>query len=461
MEPTPHLVPPVPRLDAFGEDFAAFHARFAPLFARSEPRLKSVEYIRALMGPVERRNGWQMAEAMGDATPDATQRLLYHACWSAVGARDLLQDFIVEEFGDPEAVGVLDDTGFIKKGDASVGVARQYTGTVGKVENCQVGVFLGYASTRGHVLLDRALYMPEPWCNDLERRARARVPSGVTFHTKPALGLRMLRRAWNRGVPMAWVAGDEAYGDDGKLRSAIDEVGRKYVLTVSCTTKVWTTRPDVAPPGPASGKRMGRPRTRLWLAPGAPATRTAKEIVASWPAAQWHRLAIVQGEKGPIAYDWGCLRVFERRGGRPAGESWLLARRSISDPSDVAYYLSNAPADTSLETLVRVASARYTIEQSFEEGKDDVGLDQYEVRTWPSWHRHVTLSMMALAWLGSVRAKLADPSSTLARAVAEEERRRQEEAQAPAARSSKKGAEAASLARFKLLRRGRSLRSVA
>src|SRR6185312_4498737 len=188
-----------------------------------------------------------------------------------------------------------------------------------------------------------------------------------------------------------------------------------------------------------------------------PATRTVKEIAASWPAVQWHRLAIVQGEKGPMEYDWGCMRVFERRGRRPAGESWLLARRSISDPSEVAYYLSNAPKDTSLETLARVASARYTVEQCFEEGKDDVGLDQYEVRTWPSWHRHVTLSMMALAWLASVRAKLADPSSKLATAVADEERRRAELAQAPAACSpSKRGPEAASLARFKRLRRGRS-----
>jgi SRSO17 transposase len=449
-------------LDVLGEDFAGFHARFAPLFARPEPRRKSEEYLRTLMGPVERRNGWQLAEAMGDATPDSAQRLLYHARWSAVGARNLLQDFIVEQFGNPESVGVLDDTGFIKKGDASVGVARQYTGTVGKVENCQVGVFLGYASARGHVLLDRALYMPEAWCNDAARRTRAHVSSRVKFHTKPALALRMLRRAWARGVPMAWVAGDEAYGNDGKLRSAIDTVGRKYVLTVACTTKVWTTRPDVARSGPASGKHMGRPRTRLWLAPGAPATKTAKEIVASWSAAQWHRLAIVQGEKGPIEYDWGCMRVFERRGRRPAGENWLLARRSLSDPSDVAYYLSNASADTSLETLAGVASARYTIEQCFEEGKDDVGMDQYEVRTWPSWHRHVTLSMMALAWIASVRAKLADPSSKLAVAVAAEERRRAEAARAPSTHSAqKKGPEAASLARFKLLRRGRSLRSVA
>jgi SRSO17 transposase len=422
MEPTHHPDVSMPRLDALGEDFAAFHARFAPLFARPEPRRKAQEYVRTLMGPVERRNGWQMAEAMGDVTPDPTQRLLYHARWSAVGARDRLQDFIVEQFGDPEAVGVLDETGFLKRGDASVGVARQYTGTAGKVENCQVGVFLSYAGARGHALLDRALYMPQSWCNDLERRARAHVPSRVKFHTKPALALRMLRRAWRRGVPMGWVTGDEVYGHDEKFRAAIDAAGRKYVLAVQSTTKVWATPPEVALPRLTERRHGARPRTRYWRAPGAPPVKTVRDIVASWTDVQWHRLALVQGEKGPIEHDWGCARVTERRRRRPAGKTWLLARRSVSDPSEVAYYLSNAPADTSLETLARIASTRYTIEQCFEEAKDDLGLDQYEVRSWSSWHRHVTLTMMALAWLASVRAKLADPSSSLARAVAAEER---------------------------------------
>jgi SRSO17 transposase len=421
MEPPHHPDVGVPRLDALGEDFVAFHARFAPLFARPEPRRKAQEYVRALMGPVERRNGWQMAEAMGDVTPDPTQRLLYHARWSAVGARDLLQDFIVEQFGDPEAVGVLDETGFLKRGDASVGVARQYTGTAGKVENCQIGVFLGYAGARGHALLDRALYMPQSWCDDLDRRARAHVPVRVKFHTKPALALRMLQRAWRCSVPMAWVTGDEVYGHNEKFRAAIDAAGRKFVLAVPSTTKVWATPPEAVLPHLAK-RRHGPPLTRYWRAPGAPAVKTVKEIVASWASVQWHRLALVQGEKGPIAHDWGCTRVVERRRRRPVGEKWLLARRSVSDPSEVAYYLSNAPADTSLETLARIASTRYTIEQCFEEGKDDLGLDQYEVRSWPSWHRHVTLSMMALAWLASVRAKLADPSSSLARAIASEER---------------------------------------
>ncbi|MFT3767888.1 MAG: IS701 family transposase [Minicystis sp.] len=420
MEPSSRSERPLPKLDAFGEDFAAFHARFASLFVRSEPREKAVQYVRTLMGPVERRNGWQMAEAMGDRGPDAVQRLLYHATWSARAACDRLMEFTVEQFGDPEAIGVIDDTGFVKKGTASVGVQRQYSGTAGKVENCQIGVFLGYASERGQVLLDRALYLPASWCEDAARRERAHVPKAVRFHTKPQLALRMLRRAWRRDVPMTWVTADEAYGDDGSFRAALDEAEQLYVLCVSSTTKAWATPLEaVAAPG-SERPRMGRPRTRYWLLPGAPQPQTVKAITASWPATQWHRLALQQGEKGPIEYDWACVRVTERRKQRPARESWLLARRSISDPSEVAYYLSNAGAATTLETLARVASRRYTIEQCFEEAKDDVGLDQYEVRTWPSWHRHVTLTMMALAWLASVRAKLRDPSSTLAQAVAEE-----------------------------------------
>ncbi|APR74662.1 Mobile element protein [Minicystis rosea] len=411
---------PLPKLDAFGEDFTAFHARFASLFARSEPRRKAVQYVRTLMGPVERRNGWQMAEAMGDRRPDAVQRLLCHATWSARDARDRLMDFSVEQFGDPEGIGILDDTGFIKKGSASVGVQRQYSGTAGKIENCQIGVFLGYDSERGQVLLDRALYLPTSWCEDAARRKAAHVPKGVRFHTKPELGLRMLRRAWRRGVPMAWITADEAYGDDGAFRAALDKAERRYVLCVSSSTKAWATVLNAVAAAEADRPRMGRPRTRFWLLPGVARPQSVKTIVASWPATQWHRLALQQGEKGPIEYDWACARVTERRKRRPARESWLLARRSIKNTAEVAYYLSNAGAATTLETLARVASRRYTIEQCFEEAKDDVGLDQYEVRTWPSWHRHVTLTMMALAWLASIRAKLRDPSSTLSCALEEQ-----------------------------------------
>ncbi len=398
--------PVLPDLEPFAADFEAFHARFADLFARAEPRAQAVKYVRGLLGGAERRNGWQLAEAMGDAVPDRMQRLLNRADWSAVAARNRLLDFARERFGDEEGIGILDETGFLKNGDKSVGVQRQYSGTAGKIGNCQVGVFLGYTSRAGHVLLDRSLYLPQSWADDPPRREAARVPQRVRFHTKPALGVRMLRRAWAAGVPMAWVTGDEVYGDDPVLRDAIARAGRRYVLAVGASTPAWASRPATTAPGARSGRR-GPVRTRARLAPGAPRVTTVKALSAAWPASAWHRLAVTQGEKGPIEYDWASARVVDSRRRVPADEVWLLARRVVSDPSDVAWYLSNAPDDTPLETLARVASARFVIEQLFEEAKDDVGLDHYEVRSWPAWHRHVTLAMLALAWLASIRTQLA------------------------------------------------------
>lgn len=410
MEREIFLVPDRPELDRFAADFTAFHARFADLFARSEPRAQAAKYLRGLLGGVERRNGWQLAEALGDAVPDRMQRLLNHADWSAVAARNRLLDFTRERFGAPDAIGIVDETGFLKKGLASVGVQRQYSGTAGKVDNCQVGVFLGYASRAGHLLIDRALYLPQSWAVDDARRTKARVPSRVRFHTKPELALRMLRRAWKHGVPMAWVTGDEVYGDAPDFRAGIARTGRRYVLAVAQSTPVWTTRPHVRTPEQHKGR--GRPAHRTRLAPGEPAATTAKAVVERWPVEAWHRLAVHDGEKGPIEYDWAATRVVESVDHLPGEDLWLLARRSVSNANEVAYYLSNASADTALTTLADVASTRFVIEQCLKEAKDDVGLDQYEVRSWPAWHRHITLSMLALAWLASVRLTLSTEGTT-------------------------------------------------
>jgi SRSO17 transposase len=230
----------------------------------------------------------------------------------------------------------------------------------------------------------------------------------VAFQTKPQLAMQMLQGAWQRGVPMAWVTGDEVYGDDPALRDGIATAGHRYVLAVAAITPMWSERPAVLEPPTEREHRHGPRRTRTRLAPEAPRASTVAKVVVQWPSTQWHRLAVHEGEKGPIEYDWACARVIDSRQRLPTDEVWLLARRSVSKPSEVAYYLSNAEADTPLATLAHVASTRYTIEQCFEEAKDDVGLDHYEVRTWPSWHRYITLGMMALAWLASVRAKLPD-----------------------------------------------------
>ena len=389
-------------LNDWADEFEAFHRRFAHLFGRQEPREEAARYLRGLMARVERKNTWQMAEAVGEAVPDRMQRLLYRVSWDADAARDILEQFVSETFGDPEAIGVVDETGFIKQGERSVGVKRQYSGTAGKVENCQVATVLTYATPKGHVFLDRRLYMPEEWCNDPERRARAKVPKEVSFQTKPQQAIAMLEHAWRLGVPMRWVTGDEVYGDATALRDVVIAHHRWYVLAVSRDTPVWTERPAVGPP---RRPQTGRPGTRARLAEGAAKATTVQDVVSAWPEGRWHRFAVLEGEKGPRHYDWTCQRVIESRGGLPGPEAWLLARRSLSDPTEIAYYLSNAPTETPLTVLAQVAATRFTVEQCIKEAKSETGLDEYEVRHWHSWHRHVTLSMMAHAWLASIRYK--------------------------------------------------------
>ena len=297
---------------------------------------------------------------------------------------------------------MVDETGFIKKGLRSVGVKRQYSGTAGKIENCQIGTFLSYATGKGHVFLDRRLYLPEEWCQDAERRAQAKVPEDVSFQTKPEQAMAMLEQAWQAGVPMRWVAGDEVYGDAPELRDLVARHGRWYVLAVRTPTPVWTQRPALVEPEPQA---RGRPRTQVRLADDAAPATTVKDVVARWPESRWQRLTVAEGEKGLITYDWACQRVVESRHGLPGPDAWLIARRSLSDPTELAYYLSNAPADIALLKLAQVAATRYTVEQCIEEAKGETGLDDYEVRYWHSWHRHITLSMMAHAWLASVRYK--------------------------------------------------------
>lgn len=388
-------------LDPWKEEFFAFHARFASLFARSEPRTQCMEYLRGLLSEVDRKNGWRLAEAVGESTPDSTERLLYSAQWDADAARDRLRTFVLETLGQG-GIGVVDETGFLKKGTESVGVKRQYTGTAGKVDNAQVGTFLSYVTARGHAFLDRRLYLPEDWASDPERRRKAKVPEEVSFATKPEQARSMLEQAWASGVEMPWVAGDEVYGSDPALREAIAQSGRNYVLAVRSNEEVWIDWPPVEEPFRETG---GRPRTKARVAPEADRPVSVAHLVESWPEARWERLSVAEGEKGPRLYDWGRMRVVEPRAGLPHRWAWLLARRSVADPTEVAYYLSNGTEQADLRRLAEVASARYTVEQCIQEAKGQTGLDHYQVRHWHSWHRHITLSMMAHAFLASLRAK--------------------------------------------------------
>jgi SRSO17 transposase len=400
-------------LAPWAEAFAAYCARFDDLFVRSESRAQARKYLRGLVAPLERKTSWQLAAVAHDATPDRMQRLLYRVPWDADAARDRLEQFVIERFGEPEGIGVLAETGIPKKGARSVGVAKQYCGAVGKLENCQVATLLSYASARGHVFLDRRLYLPEAWAQDHARRLRAHIPATERFQTKPEQARVLLEHAWELGVPMQWVTGDSVYGESTPLREAIERAGKWYVLAVTSQTRVWRERPALLAPAEQTG---GRPRRKVRLAPGAPKPQTVADVIAQLPRQRWRRLSVGLGAKGARVYDWACVRVVESRDDLPGPEVWLLARRSVTQPDELAYYLASPPPSVPLRRLAQVASTRYTVEQGIEEAKGGTGFDRYEVRTWPSWYRHITLSLLAHAWLADLRLQAEAESGGKSRA---------------------------------------------
>src|SRR3954464_13937058 len=363
-------------------------ARFGRLFVRAEPREQAGRYLEGLLGPVERKNGWQLAEPLGDARPWCTQRVLGHVLRDEEAARDLCRDHAVERLGAGDAVLVVDETGFVKKGGHSAGVARQYCGAVGKVENCQIGVFLAYGSRRGHALIDRRLYLPEAWAGDAERRRAAKVPEGIPFPTEPEIAREMIARAPDAGVPCAWVPGDEVYGADRRLRAMPEERGRPYVLAIRSNDRL-----DADLEG-----GVGRD--------------TPAALTRALPPRAWRRQGAGAGPKGERLVDRARARARPppRAGGAggdaPPRERWLLVRRSVADPEDLAYFAVFAPAGSRLLDLARAAGRRWLVEECFEAAKQEVGLADYEVRSWRGWHRHVTLAMLALALLAGLRAAL-------------------------------------------------------
>lgn len=349
--------------------------RLRERFTRAEPRMRTLAYIRGLLSPVERKNGWQLAEESGESSPDNFQHLLNRAEWDAGRVRDELQDYVIDHLGDDDAVLAIDETGFIKKGEKSAGVARQYCGTAGKVENCQVGVFMAYVSPQGRALIDRALYLPKQWLDEPQRRSQAGIPEEAEFLTKPQLAQRMLARAHAAELPFRWVVADEVYGRDGRLRMWLESKQIAYVLAIASSDALW--------------KGFSQPRV--------------KALVAAIPEDDWQRVSAGDGAKGPRMYDWGLVPLNSPpiNGWR----RWLLVRRSLGENREMAYYLACAPAETPLVELVRVAGSRWAIEECFESAKGEVGLDQYEVRLWKAWYRHITLAMFAHAFLSVCRAE--------------------------------------------------------
>jgi SRSO17 transposase len=367
-------------VEGWAAQFERLCERIGPRFARPEVRRRAAAFVRGLLGGVERKNGWQLAEHAGETTPDGMQRLLTTTRWDADALRDDVRAYVVEQLGDPGGVLVVDETGFLKKGTKSAGVQRQYSGTAGRIENCQVGVFLTYASTKGRARIDRELYLPKEWAADPGRRAEAHVPEQVTFQTKPQLAQQMLTRALDAQVPAGWVTADEVYGGDARLRAFLEEHDLAYVLAVKATQPLW-----------AHGEQ-------------GPAELPARELVAGLPARAWRRRSAGDGAKGPRVYDWARVELV--RPGWPGRGFWLLARRRLSD-GELAFYACFGPARTTLAELVGVAGIRWAVEECFQTGKGQVGLDHYQVRRYDAWYRYVSLALVAQGFLAAVRAHAA------------------------------------------------------
>jgi SRSO17 transposase len=361
--------------DIAAAELDAVHARIAGRFARAEPRARVREYLAGLVAGLERKNGWTLAERAGEVSPDGMQRLLRHADWDTREVRDDVRDYVFERLGDPGGVLIADETGFIKKGTRSAGVQRQYSGTAGRTENCQIGVFLAYASVHGHALIDRELYIPQSWTEDRDRCRAAGIPDEAEFATKPRLAQAMLTRAIAAGVPFAWFTADEVYGQAKYLHAWLEDQDVSYVLAIKRNDTLTTSEGE----------------------------QRADALIAAVPARAWQRLSAGAGAHGPREFHWARVPVQTRP--RPGRGHWLLARRSLSDPADIAYYACYGPRRATVADLAWTAGSRWHIEECFQQAKNEAGLDHYQVRSWRAWYAHITLSMLALAWLAASKAQ--------------------------------------------------------
>jgi SRSO17 transposase len=370
-------------LELWASELRDAKARMRPLFTQERVAASAALFVEGLLGPERRKTGWMRAEAAGDPGPWRQQAILGRGRWEADALRDVVRDYALEALADADAVLVIDETGFLKQGKASCGVGRQYTGSAGKITNCQIGVFLAYTSRRGHALIDRALYLPKEWTRDPARRRAAHVPEEVEFATKPRLALDMTERAIAAGVPFAWVVGDTVYGT-GEVEMALRRAGKGYVLGTAATQPVnsWIDKPLV------SG--------------------TAEQIAHGLDASAWQRLSAGEGTKGARLWDWAYLELADLEADEfnPAlSGTWtrgLLIRRNLVNGA-LAYFSTWCPAGTGIETLVAIEGQRWTIEDAFETAKTELGLDHNETRSWHGWHRHVSLVMLAYAVLARVR----------------------------------------------------------
>jgi SRSO17 transposase len=362
----------------WGQELERLHTRIAHRFARPEPRRRALAYLKGIVSAVERKNGWQLAEHAGEARPDGMQRLLNSAAWDADLVRDDLRAYILERLGDLHAVLVIDETSFRKRGKKSAGVAKQHCGTTGQVENCQVGVFLSYVSHLGHTLVDRELYIPLRWIKDRKRCREAGIPEEVRFQTKCEQAQQMIERLWKAKIPFSWVVADTVYGGNGDLRTWLETHHYSYVLAVACTEAVEIQTCE------------GRKRMTV-----------AQAEALAFHAGDWQRISMSHGTKGPRLFDWAVMPMLHRC--EDDGQHFLLVRRCLDDPSEKTYYFVFAPLGTTLAEMVKAIGQRWCIEECFETGKE-MGLEDYEVRCWTAWYRHITLVMIVEACLAGICA---------------------------------------------------------
>ena len=399
-------------VERFAQELKKYLKLFEPAFRRVEQLKRSKAYVHGLLGNATRKNVERMALGLGEKVR-SLQYFVGQSPWETEPVIDIHQQTVGETLGEEDGVALIDESSAVKQGDDSVGVAAQYCGSVGKVANGQVGVYLGYASRKGYSLVEGQLFMPDEWFEEehAERRRACGVPEDLGYKTKPEIGLELVQKAEKRGsLPFHWVAADALYGDSPAFRDGINDLGKWYFTEVKNTTPIWRTQPKVQVP---KWKGRGRHPTRLRLRHPSNRPLQVKQLVRNIPKKDWVQAIIKEGSQGPIACEFAFLRVTESRGNLPAGEVWLIIRRNLDDPSEVKYYLSNAPAHTPLSEFVRISGMRWPIETIFKEAKGEVGLDHYEMRSWLGWHHHMLLVSLAHHFLVRLRIRFQEQAPAL------------------------------------------------
>jgi SRSO17 transposase len=380
-----------------------FLERYAPLFGRDEAQAHANRFVQGLLLGGDRRSVENIAEAIDGCVVRSLQKFIAQSPWSDDDLLERLQRHVSEVLGHGDATLNVDETGFPKKGDKSVGVKRQYAGCLGRTDNCQIGVCVNYRSAAGHTLIDRRLFLPEEWANDLPRRQEAGVPKEVVFRTKPELALEMVQQALERGLPFRWVTADSVYGDSPTFVQGVRGLDKWYVVDTSADARVWLTEPEVIAAGTKGRRGRATTKPRVTTKP-----ERVDEVVRRLPAKAWKRLVVAEGSQGPRIYEYACLWVWFSEEGLPSGPERLLVRRSLGQQAEAKYHRSNAPAEVTLDELACVRGGHWSVEQSFEAAKGECGLDEYETRGWLGWHHHTALSIVALWFLGLQKQRLGE-----------------------------------------------------